>query len=573
MPVNKKYKLYSANNAEEGGKPLPCAFFNSEKGCRNGDSCKFLHVLYSAANGNPGNPKTTASSIIDSVVSSESSDNESSEKKQTEKSSPFVSLAAKKAASENEMQTANGKKKRDENPFANPKQQQQQKKQKTTNSQNKNPPSNPPSKTSVAKPKATLPTKGTASRGGSDFRVLDLPIATFSMNGTKPQTLTPKTEDKPKKKSASSKEVQSKTDEDDQSEMLPLPTSTAVGQKWLKVVQKTREHPRYKNNYDMTRYKELDEQAGYASNTWVKTVAFNLSKHKDNPQAIALDCEMCETQDPVSGNKDPRALCRFSVVDTETDEVLIDTLVKPMWPVTDYRTWVNGIGPEHLQNVEFTLRHAQAFMMALCSEETVIMGHAVFNDLAALRLEHHCVADSSCLFSADDSETATVSLRDLSSHVLKREMPDKHDSVNDARVAFQCLEKYRLADGNMEKIPRTSRNRTDYNCQLFVHRIPKGMVDESQLANMFLAHTDIQPTEVDEIDFSGNSGKTHVHFRTGKHGDLAFESLEGKAEADLSGRLQKKVFLRNGNYVRVRKMAYESKKENPEGDRKRRKSS
>jgi RNA exonuclease 1 len=582
MPANKKYKLYSTTNAEEEGKPLPCAFFNSEKGCRNGDSCKFAHVPYSAVNGIPSNPKTpTSSAIIDSVVSSESSDGECSDQKQTVSSlsSPFVSLTAKKAATETEMQTTAGKKKRDENPFANPKQQQQhqqpqqqKKKQKTTNSQNKNPPPNPSTEASVAKPKAAPYKKGTLSRG-SDFRGLDLPIASFSLDGNKPQALTQTTDVKPKTKSASVKKEQTQMETDEQIEKLPLPTSTAVGQKWIKVVQKTREHPRYETNFDTTRYKELDEQAGYASNTWVKTVPFDASKHKDNPQAIAIDCEMCETQDPVSGNKDPRALCRFSVVDTETNEVLIDTLVKPMWPVTDYRTWVNGIGPEHLQKVEFTLRHAQAFMMALCSEETVILGHAVHNDLAALRMEHHCVADSSCLFSADDSETATVSLRDLSSHVLKNNMPDKHDSVNDARVAFQCLEKYRLADGNMEKIPRTSRNRTDYNCQLFVHRIPKGMVDESQLANMFLAHTDIQPTEVDEIDFSGNSGKTHVHFRTGKHGNLAFESLEGKAEADLSGRLQKKVFLRNGNYVRVRKMAYESKKDDPEGDRKRRMSS
>jgi RNA exonuclease 1 len=305
----------------------------------------------------------------------------------------------------------------------------------------------------------------------------------------------------------------------------------------------------------------LDESAGYASNTWVKTKPFS-AMFAANPQCIAIDCEMCETQDPVSGNKDPRALCRISVIDVETDEVLLDTLVKPSWPVTDYRTWINGISAETLQNVEFTLRHAQAFMMALCSEETVILGHAVHNDLAALRIDHQCVVDSSCLYNVQDSETATVSLRDLAVHILKIEMPAKHDSVNDARVAFQCLEHYRTNDGKVDTIPRStpsSKTRPDYAAQLFVHRIPKNSCDKSQLAKMFLAHTDVQPTEVEDIDFTGNAGKTHVHFRSGRHGNLAFDSLDGKAEADLSGRLQKKVYFRNGDYCRVRKMAYERK--------------
>jgi hypothetical protein len=35
---------------------------------------------------------------------------------------------------------------------------------------------------------------------------------------------------------------------------------------------------------------------------------------------------------------------------------------------------------------------------------------------------------------------------------------------------------------------------------------------------------------------------------------LAFDTIEGTAEVDKSGRSQKKVFLRNGSYVRVRKM-------------------
>ena len=71
---------------------------------------------------------------------------------------------------------------------------------------------------------------------------------------------------------------------------------------------------------------------------------------------------------------------------------------------------------------------------------------------------------------------------------------------------------------------------------------------------MFLKHTSVEPIGVDEIEFTGTTGKTHVTFRTARHANVAFDTLETNAEEDKSGRLQKKVYLRNGDYVRVRKM-------------------
>jgi hypothetical protein len=73
---------------------------------------------------------------------------------------------------------------------------------------------------------------------------------------------------------------------------------------------------------------------------------------------------------------------------------------------------------------------------------------------------------------------------------------------------------------------------------------------------MFLAHTSVQPAEVDEIEFLGENGRTHVTFPSSRHADLAFHTLEGKEEADKSGRMQKKVYLQGGGYVRVRKMVF-----------------
>jgi RNA exonuclease 1 len=102
-----------------------------------------------------------------------------------------------------------------------------------------------------------------------------------------------------------------------------------------------------------------------------------------------------------------------------------------------------------LANVQFTLRHAQAFLMALCSDETVIVGHALHNDFAALKMEHHCSVDSSFLFPVKDAPNAMPSLKDLAASVIKKEMPQKHDSVNDARAALLCLEAYLAKNGKV----------------------------------------------------------------------------------------------------------------------------
>mmetsp|Transcript_54856 Transcript_54856/g.66040 ORF Transcript_54856/g.66040 Transcript_54856/m.66040 type:complete len:144 (+) Transcript_54856:7-438(+) len=95
---------------------------------------------------------------------------------------------------------------------------------------------------------------------------------------------------------------------------------------------------------------------------------------------------MCETKCSLT------ALCRLSITVGTTHEVLIDTLVKPAWPVIDHRTWVNGITKRHLSNVTFTLEHAQSFLGTLLSADTVVCGHAVINDLVALQVEHYNIA-------------------------------------------------------------------------------------------------------------------------------------------------------------------------------------
>ena len=560
--ASKKYKLFAAAGGEDPSK-RPCAFFASPAGCRNGDNCKFSHSAVvpdsseEAMNINASN----------SVVSSEESDSSDSEgEQQFVKVPPAPAPTPTPEPTVTETKKEKKKRKRnnteDNQVFANPKTAKTETpapKKKVT------PPAPVPVKATAPpaeKPKAKKEKKQKTPKVSKtpDFRNLNLPIAAFSIPGVSD----PKPAVTPKKEPATPKGAPAEPPKP--KSKYAVPDHTETGRKWKAVVTETQAHPEFDSIFNFDKYKEQD----IPGDAWVKTKPFG-DWCKGFPQAIAIDCEMCETADPVSGQKNHNALCRVSIVNAENpDEVLLDSLVKPAWPVTDYRTWVNGIKKEDLEPVQFTLRHAQAFMMALCSEETVILGHAIQNDLAAMRVEHYCGGDSALLFKAKDSPTATVSLKDLAMSVMKKEMPSTHDSVNDARTAMLCLDHYREKGGKVEEVVRTPSNKygatgSRTHHQLFVHRIPK-VCKTTHLSKMFLEHTSISPVEVEEIDFSaGHAGKTYVNFKSPRHATLAFNSLAGDGEPDKSGRLQKKVYLRDGDYVRIRKMTFERDHVFPDG--------
>ena len=101
---------------------------------------------------------------------------------------------------------------------------------------------------------------------------------------------------------------------------------------------------------------------------------------------------MCQTEDPLTGAKDQSALIRLSAVHgLAPGEVLVDTLVAPAWPISDMRTNIHGIAEDQLRGVTYTLRHAQAALMNLCSENTILVGHGIHNDLKALKIIHKYV--------------------------------------------------------------------------------------------------------------------------------------------------------------------------------------
>ena len=391
------------------------------------------------------------------------------------------------------------------------------------------------------------------SNGKESFRSLELPIAPFTGKG-RSNTVPSNTPSISKKKSSSVED-----EEPTISIPCPLPRRKSEGYKYIPAINATRDHPRFSKSYNILRFRETNGLSG-DSKDWVKTAKCNDPKKINiNPQVIAIDCEMVETTDPVTGTINGKDLCRLSVVNAlNTSDVLIDTLVKPSWPVTNYRTFVNGIKKEDLENVQFTLRHAQAFMLELCNEETVIIGHAVYNDLHALKMEHYCNVDTSFIFQVKDDNSedgdSTPSLKDCASTLLRKEMPNIHDSVNDAITSLECCNHYLEQNGNVEKVTR-SRKRSEKLYALLVHRIPRQGCTKNDLAMLFVLKCNIKPESVDEIEFGPKTGKSFVRFSTAEHAKLAFDLLDGAAKVDKSGRNQKRVYLRNGkDHIHIRSM-------------------
>lgn len=549
MALNKKYTLFKDLG---DGSVAPCAFFQSPAGCRNGEKCKFAHVISAPQK---GAGMSSNDSVSSSDISSESED---------ESPPPIPVTTPLKVASKSIKQTTPKKKTvtnvPDDDLFAppglvpqknlTPLNKTESNKKRKRKSQEPDPFANP-KKHAVCTPvpvKETVLTQTPNSRKNvkirdevSSFRNLNLPVASFS---------TP-TSGKADAKSEPTLQAAAPTPT-----KYPMPTSTPEGMIWKNAVVATRKNPKYKSDFDFDKVKDQqDEWRQGDSSEWVRARSFGAWCSK-NPSAIAIDCEMCETRDTVTGKRNPKALCRLSVVNADNpEEVLIDTLVKPAWPVVDYRSKINGIKKEHLETVQFTLKHAQAFMMALCSSETVIIGHAVHNDLSSLQFEHYCNVDSAMLFSVKDEPTSTCSLKDLAMSVMKRDMPEVHDSVNDARVALLCIKAgYLETGGSPEPVVRSfPTKKSTSNTELFVHRIPKGCFPE-HISKMFLAHTNVRPKDVPKIDFNSETGKTTVTFLSADHASVAFKTLEGESRPDKTGRLQKRVYLKSGGYICIRKM-------------------
>ena len=306
----------------------------------------------------------------------------------------------------------------------------------------------------------------------------------------------------------------------------------------------------------------LDALAAAAPAAWVRSRPYGAwCAHL--PQALAIDCEMCVTEDPATGALDGKALVRISIVDASRldacaaaaaagahDDVVLDSLVKPSLPIKDAVERVHGIKASDLDGVAFTLAHAQAALAQLCSDRTVLIGHAVANDLEALRFRHGCIVDTSVAYGVVGAAAGVApSLRDVAAAVLPpaQDAVNKsatHDSRVDARTAALCA--YHLIGGT-ETLPKAvaRRKHAREERSLFAHRIPAG-VDDATLKAAVERTTGVALAADATITRGDAYGKCAIVFKSPLHAQLAFDTLAGPAEEDTSGRPQKKIYLDDG---------------------------
>ncbi|VDM73533.1 unnamed protein product [Strongylus vulgaris] len=86
------------------------------------------------------------------------------------------------------------------------------------------------------------------------------------------------------------------------------------------------------------------------------------------------------------------------MVDEYGNEV-VDCVFRPEHELVDPNTRYSGLTAEDIASSGTTLSDVREILFEMINSETILIGHALENDLKALRIVHDNVIDTSVLFS------------------------------------------------------------------------------------------------------------------------------------------------------------------------------
>lgn len=157
---------------------------------------------------------------------------------------------------------------------------------------------------------------------------------------------------------------------------------------------------------------------------------------------LIIDCEMCITS-PADVLPQVFSLTRMTAIDWN-GKVVLDELVQPTDPITNYLTPFSGITPEMLENVTTTLQDAQQMLLAKITPHTILAGHSLDSDLKALRITHPFIVDTALLYPHPRGPPLKSSLKFLAQKYLSRVIQaghgsTGHDSAQDAQASLDLV--------------------------------------------------------------------------------------------------------------------------------------
>ena len=175
---------------------------------------------------------------------------------------------------------------------------------------------------------------------------------------------------------------------------------------------------------------------------------------EEKSRYIALDAEMVGIgSDGISS-----ALARVTIVDW-SGNIVYDTHVQVNRPVTDYRTFVSGITAQHLQpeNGAIPFDECRAKVASILHGK-ILVGHALKNDLAVLRIHHpwQDIRDTAkyepfMKTRFDDGILWPRKLRDLCKERLDKDIQKIGETHNPIEDATSALDLYKSVRTKWEK--------------------------------------------------------------------------------------------------------------------------